>query len=273
MGGQPWWADKHQSTASRQSKLSKKGQTPARTLRVKSRRTEGHWEMETSHRSLKCVSIERQGVTDTEGYQCGLRKGDMKSGIACQPSAGNAEGRGNDPRYALHRLGKESGKRYWRDATWVSLVSRDLMKKETLSLKARFKDHFFAKGSSQLGGEDSSTHLYFIPVLILALQFWFYLNLNPDNGSAWDKRLIFTTTIKFYPQKLTHFSLKELLEGFPNKNFSKFHVSVAPQRKPETIALATQYILKKKENITLRINSVSTNVFYLFSSKLLDTVN
>lgn len=65
--------------------------------------------MERSHRSPKCVSIERQGVSDTEGYQCGLRKGDMKSGIALQPSAGNAEGCGNDPRYTLHRSGKESG--------------------------------------------------------------------------------------------------------------------------------------------------------------------
>lgn len=81
------------------------------------------------------------------------------------------------------------------------------------------------------------------------------------------------TTIKFYPQKLTHFSLKELLEGSPNKKFSEFHVSIIPQRKLESVSLTTQGTLKKKENITLRINSVGTNVFYLFSSKLLDMVN
>lgn len=45
---------------------------------------------------VQSASPDTWDVNDTEGYQCGLRKGEMKSRIALQPSAGNAEGRGNE---------------------------------------------------------------------------------------------------------------------------------------------------------------------------------
>lgn len=116
MGRQPWWADKAQTMASRCPKLLKRGQTPARTLRVKSRRRKGHVGMERSHGSPKCFCSE-MGCEWYEEHQCGLRKGEMKSGIALQASADNAEGHGNKFQVCTALIREGKWKWYWRDAT------------------------------------------------------------------------------------------------------------------------------------------------------------
>lgn len=83
----------------------------------------------------------------------------MKSGVALQPSAGNAEGCGNGSHVCTTLIRKGEWKRYWRDGSLgYSDVSRDQAKKEMLFLKGRFMDHFFAKNPHSLVSEISSTH-------------------------------------------------------------------------------------------------------------------
>lgn len=158
-------AGKPQSMASRCPKLSKRGQMPTRTLRVKSRRRKGDMWMERSHGRPKCASREMW----REGYQCGLRKGEMKSRTALQQAT--LKDVEMSPRYAPHWSGKESGNDTGEMQHRVFVVLWDLTKNETLFLKLNLRIISLWKDLHSLLSEVSSTHLCFIPVLILALQF------------------------------------------------------------------------------------------------------
>lgn len=131
MGGQPWWANQPQSMASRSLKLSKTHQMTTRTLTVKSRKREGHRGTESSHRSPKCSSRERDRVWWHQGVSVMMwleRRGDEEWGCSS----------------ALSR-------QCWRMWKWVPCMHRTDQERKVETILERWQLRVFwcIKGSSK----------------------------------------------------------------------------------------------------------------------------